>query len=59
MKNVKEYTYDKNNSWQGYMDFVKSELKRVLKSSEYFDMMKAYINGVKPEDFIKTMENVK
>lgn len=59
MSKIKEYTYDKNTSWQGYMDFVKSELKRVLKTSEYQSMMKAYINGVKPEDFLKTMENEK
>lgn len=57
MKSVKEYTYDKNTSWQGYMDFVKSQIRKAFTTTEYQLMMKAYINGVKPEDFIKTIKN--
>lgn len=56
MKQVKTYTYDKDNSWQGYMDFVKEIVDRPLTKNEYESMLKDYIGGVKVENCAKRLK---
>lgn len=52
MKKIKEYTYDKNTSWQGYIDFVKQHVGREISEIDYKSMMQYYISSRSPDLWI-------
>ena len=53
---IKEYTYDKQHSWQGYINYVKEQLNRPLTEKEYAKLMQKYIRMVDVDSVVEEMK---
>lgn len=55
---MKEYTYE-TTCWQCYINYIKESLARELTEKEYKDMMQKYISGIKVDECLESLRNMK